>query len=159
VRASSHLLFLDFDGVLHPVPSNGELFVHMPLLTRWLLARPSVAVVISSSWRESHPLASLKRRFGKLAPRVIDVTPLAQHLWGSSGVPTIEDADAMRYERQAEIEHWLFRHGKGRPWAALDDQWFMFSPECRNLVVTKSSIGLTEEALQRVDQVLGLSAC
>lgn len=61
-------------------------------------------------------------------------------------------------ERQAEIEHWLQQHGEGRPSALLDEQPLLFVRGCRNLVVTESEVGLTRQALQAVDEILGLSS-
>ena len=43
------ILFLDFDGVLHP--GNRGTFERAPMLEMWLLKHPEVDVVISSSWR------------------------------------------------------------------------------------------------------------
>jgi hypothetical protein len=47
------ILFLDFDGVLHPAPQPGqggeERFISLPLLEKVLRALPHVDVVISSA--------------------------------------------------------------------------------------------------------------
>lgn len=44
------ILFLDFDGVMHPNHQPNLLFVRVPRLALWLEAWPAVDVVISSSW-------------------------------------------------------------------------------------------------------------
>ena len=55
------LPFLDFDGVLHPDRSSVDLyFCRLTLLEPWLRKRPQIEVVISSSWREAHPLDELR---------------------------------------------------------------------------------------------------
>lgn len=62
------ILFLDFDGVLHPpraiagakppqTPAQiragwPQTFVHLPVLVRLLAAHENVGVVVSSSWRQ-----------------------------------------------------------------------------------------------------------
>lgn len=51
------ILFLDFDGVLHPYPlhvddQHAELLMHTPLLWSLLRRLPELQVVVSSSWRE-----------------------------------------------------------------------------------------------------------
>jgi hypothetical protein len=47
------VVFLDFDGVLHPDPPSNELplFCRAMLLEEWLVQHPDVCVVISSTWR------------------------------------------------------------------------------------------------------------
>ena len=52
------ILFLDFDGVLHPTPSEA-LFIHNGLLHRWLRAAPEVDVVFSTSRRSSFDFETL----------------------------------------------------------------------------------------------------
>lgn len=76
------VLYLDFDGALHPENSRTEpKFCRLPLLEAWLGERPSVEVVISSSWREVHPFAELVSFFAEdLQHRVIGVTPLLRRV-------------------------------------------------------------------------------
>ena len=47
------ILFLDFDGVLHPEPcdEDGEPFCNLPALEAILRDFPAVEIVISSMWR------------------------------------------------------------------------------------------------------------
>jgi len=55
------ILFLDFDGVLHPETalSTRVDFQHRPLLWKILRAVPEVEVVFATSWRNSHTLDEL----------------------------------------------------------------------------------------------------
>ena len=62
------ILFLDFDGVVHP--AHGELFTEVDRVARWLDGWPAVDVVVSSSWREVHPQSELVEMLGPVAPCV-----------------------------------------------------------------------------------------
>jgi len=110
------ILFLDFDGVLHPLFTRPELppeeswpFCYLPRLAAVLRDYPSVEIVISSTWRLQRDLEQLREPFpDDLRPRVIGTTP---HLF-----------DDERFgARQREALHWLAHHRPGSPWIALDD--------------------------------------
>ena len=55
------ILFLDFDGVLHPVRSNiDDIFCRTPLLDQFLIHEmPEWRIVLSTSWREPHSMDEL----------------------------------------------------------------------------------------------------
>ena len=59
--AKAMILFLDFDGVLHPDPcfEEARLFENAPRLSAALAPYPEVAVVLSTSWRTQRTLAQL----------------------------------------------------------------------------------------------------
>lgn len=100
------LLFLDFDGVLHPTSATVDApFCLTPLLDQ-ALGEADCSIVISSSWRFQQPLAALKSRLtAGVGRRVIGVT-------GAAHVGA--------YARQVEIERHLAGHGPA-DWRALDD--------------------------------------
>ena len=56
------VLFLDFDGVLHPDPPSVEapLWSKSLLLQSWLDLHTEIDVVISSTWRQARTLEELK---------------------------------------------------------------------------------------------------
>lgn len=56
------ILFLDFDGVMHPV-NQVDLFCREEHLARVLRDFPGIDIVISSSWRETHTLKNMKTFF------------------------------------------------------------------------------------------------
>lgn len=153
----SQVLFLDFDGVMHPERCDvDKYFCRRELLEAWLRLRPSVVVVISSSWREAHSLDEIQSFFSEdIGPRVVGVTPVLRRCdW--------EDYDGelppMRFEREAEVLRWLNGSGEPwRPWAALDDQAWLFQPFCRQLVLCDGRIGLTQRQLDQVDSLLGFA--
>ena len=146
------LLFLDFDGVLHPAHCETDLlFCRNELLELWLRERQDVDVVISSSWREPHPLPELRAFFSDdIAPRIVGATPRSIHKAQRrrpDGTPGPE--------REAEIRDWLQRHGRtAEPWVALDDQAFRFRKECRHLVLCNPQVGLTHRELVAAEAVL-----
>lgn len=149
------ILFLDFDGVLHPYGcSVDKLFCHLELLQDWLRARPQVDVVIASSWREAHPFEELRGFFDDdLHDRVLGVTPQYAKLdWSQyEGEPP-----PPRHARHAEILSWL--HNSATPWrawCALDDQAWLFKPFTSELVLCDGTRGLTTEQLAKIDKRLG----
>ncbi|MDY0748735.1 HAD domain-containing protein [Paucibacter sp. R3-3] len=150
------VLFLDFDGVLHPYPCPVEqYFCRRQLLEGWLRERPDLDVVISSNWRERRSLDELRGYFSAdLQSRVIGVTPvLKRQAWAQFD----GELPPMRFERETEVKQWL--HGSGEPWrrwAALDDQAWMFGPFCKQLVLCDGAVGLTPHELGRIDTALAL---
>jgi hypothetical protein len=151
------ILFLDFDGVLHPDRASvDELFCRIGLLQDWLRVRPGVDVVISSSWREVHPIDELRSFFAEdLQARIVGVTP---NLKVGDWAQVDGEFPPARFGRQLEVLQWLRTSSKPwRPWAALDDQAWMFRPLELRLVVCDSAVGLTVEDLAAVDKVMGES--
>ena len=134
------ILFLDFDGVLHPAVNFNDalLLCKLPLVEDVLRRRPAVSVVISSTWRDTRTLPELRGFFSAdIAPRVIDVTPAWREVQ--------DDESFGAYVRQAEIEAWLRTAGRGwESWLAVDDQPHLFKPFCKNLLSTNPATGLTE---------------
>ncbi|KWU24765.1 HAD domain-containing protein [Burkholderia cenocepacia] len=136
------LLFLDFDGVVHP-RTRGT-FELLPMLEDWLVLNTHVDVVISSTWRLEYSLAHLREGFlcPELHPRIIDVTP---DLPAHAG-PV----------RQAEIEHWIAAHGRRTSRrAALDDDATLFQKGCPWLVQTEYTAGLTPQHLAALSRLIG----
>lgn len=68
------LLFLDFDGVLHPIttkPGQSLPFEWVPELTELLSEAPDVAIAVHSSWAERFPLDELRDFLGPLGHRLV----------------------------------------------------------------------------------------
>lgn len=141
------LLFLDFDGVLHPeyIPGetpgryrvNQDHFSCLPRLESLLREFEDIDVVISSTWRETRTLAELQAFFSPdLRARIIGATPK---------LPKVEG------RRQREIEAWLTAHQRETSnWMALDDWPSLFDQGCPNVFFTDTLIGLDEEAAERL---------
>jgi hypothetical protein len=135
------ILFLDFDGVLHPAVNydSAQLLSKLPLLEAALHLCPGVAVVVSSTWRENRTLAELQALFSPdIAPRIISVTPQWRDIQDETSFGT--------YVRQAEIEAWLRTTDRAwEQWIAVDDQPHLFRPFCKHLFLTNATTGLAED--------------
>lgn len=135
------VLFLDFDGVLHPAVcyDRSRLFCRRPLLESVLRKCPSVEVVISSTWRFDRTLADLRELFASdIQDRIVGMTGRWQEIQ--------DEASSATYVRQAEVEHWMRASSRAsKSWLALDDQPYLFRPFCENLIRTDPDVGLSEE--------------
>ena len=135
------ILFLDFDGVLHPVggvPMKMRL-ARLPLLEA-LLREPAlreVGIVISSTWRIAYTLAQLRSSFAPdMRERIVDRTPQL-------------DTSLAQHARYAEISAWLARHPEVRHWVAVDDDVRGFPAGAHgNAVFTRADTGLTTRDIE-----------
>lgn len=106
------VLFLDFDGVLHPTgtaPGSCLPFEWLPVLEQALGQWPDVSVVVHSSWREQFELEDLREFLSPLGTRVVAVAPPGP--------------------RAAAISHFLAKTPSVRSFLVLDDSAAEFSPE------------------------------
>jgi hypothetical protein len=139
------ILFLDFDGVLHPDPcfDARRMFERVPLLTAVLARFPQAGIVLTTSWRSDRSLAQLREPLGALAARVLGATP---H-YSSFSAP----ASLQPYPRQAECQQWLIETSAvEREWIALDDRASLFAPDCDRLIECDSARGLDEASAGRL---------
>ncbi len=149
------LLFLDFDGVLHPdsaylvrgrptLRGEGKLFMWAPLLVDVLADFPEVQIVLSTSWARQLSFSRARHWLPPaLRPRVIGATwhtrMSLRHEEGR-GVATWWDG-ATRYE---QIKRYASRTGRS-DWVAIDDQpegWA--ADDLEKLVHTNGETGLSE---------------
>jgi hypothetical protein len=144
------LLFLDFDGVLHPdvVSDPALLFCKLPLLEGVLRKLPGIEVVISSTWRETRTLDELRMIFSPdIRETVIGATP---H-WSDVQDPFEHGS----YVRQSEVSGWLKQNNRAwEPWIALDDKPYLFKPFLPNLVRCDPRTGLTQDVVEKLIQKL-----
>ena len=110
------VLFLDFDGVLHPEHSTeSKHFCCLSILEDALRRVPECKVVITSTWRLEQPYENLLQRFSPdIAAMIEGVTPRYCDL---TNVPNT----LVGYEREAECHAWLWanttcRIAVGWPW-------------------------------------------
>lgn len=144
------ILFLDFDGVLHPAPCiERELFAHLPKFERWLRTHAEIEVVISSSWRNQVPWLEIVDRFSPdVQARIVGRTPSRFQIVGS-----LVPAEVAIYKREAEIFDWRRTHGRlSDPWIAVDDIPSWFSHGCANLMLVDPATGITEGILAALSQ-------
>lgn len=130
------ILFLDFDGVLHPRDGhNHPLFGRTSLLWQILHACPTAEVVFSTSWRENFTVPEMMNfvTYGggeELAHRFIGSTPVI-------------DCGENDYRREDECKSWLVANSlENHPWLAIDDNasWF----DAANLHYVDYRFGLVE---------------
>lgn len=137
------LLFLDFDGVLHP-EHDGEptpadrVFCHLPRFEAIMREFPMVEIVISSMWRYEFTLDQLRARFSPdIAARIIDTTPQSERI----------DSKYLPARREGEILDWLATSGcEDVPWIALDDAAWQFQQHRDRLVACTWYVGLDDKA-------------
>ncbi|HWV19317.1 MAG TPA: HAD domain-containing protein [Rhodocyclaceae bacterium] len=137
------ILFLDFDGVLHPVGGKAEVFCCVPKLWQLLRACPEAQVVFSTSWRETYSMDLL-----------VDFATsnggedLVHRFIGSTPVPEWSEDDPVN--RLSECEAWLQENGHtASPWLAIDDngEWFY---GCPNLYLVDHATGLQESDVEAI---------
>ncbi|MBZ5709030.1 HAD domain-containing protein [Nannocystis pusilla] len=139
----TRVIFLDIDGVMNTLstPVDAARGLTSLLLPRCVAALNQVvratgaAVVVTSTWRLTMPLAELRAHFAAAGcvAEILDITP---------------DLDAPRRER--EIAAWLAAQPEPpRAWCILDDDRDMGALADR-LVSTDSHRGLGDHELPRV---------
>jgi hypothetical protein len=161
------ILFLDFDGVLHPdavyrphnkpleLRAEGELFMHAHLLEEVLAENPYVEIVLSTSWvRMLGYDKTLKKMPEGLRARVTGATWHKEMRRNGGGH---DPFDWMTRHQQIMLH---VRKNAVRNWVALDDlhsseeSW----PESdlSNLVLCKQEAGISDPAvLNELRQKLG----
>lgn len=148
------ILFLDFDGVLHPEPcfDRAKLFCFLPRLESVLHEFSNVSIVVSSTWRDSRSLDDLRGFFSEaIRHRVIGTTPN----WRDC----TDILEIIGFQRHAEIEAWLRNSPEPwESWIAIDDKPYLFRPFLPNLIKTESAIGFDNTAEIRLRTLLEASS-
>lgn len=144
------IVFLDFDGVLHPIPTQDRnLLCHIPRLETVLRAFPQVQVVISSWWRASQSIHELREYFSSdIRARIIDMTPVVTEM--APGSLFLASAKS-RYD---EILQWISDTSYDGEWVALDDAYKEFPEHCPQLIRCETEIGFDRDAELRLVRYL-----
>ena len=153
------ILFLDFDGVLHPdaaflvkgrptLKAEGELFMWAPLLVDVLTDFPDVQIVLSTSWARELSFSRARCWLPySLRVRVIGSTWHSLMAFQPDGFPVAHtwwDA-ATRYQ---QIKRYVGRAGLLN-WVAIDDQPEGWGAEdVDKLVHTNGETGLSDPAVR-----------
>jgi hypothetical protein len=145
------ILFLDFDGTLHPDGCDiDKFFCRAPLIEEVLRDFPYIQVVVSSSWGQVHPLAELREFFSQdIKTQIIDVTPGRLLL---SEIPT----ELWHFVREAQCDSWIRTNRPGVPWLAIDDQAWRFDPTSPNVLLVDGKIGITQADIRELRRRLSL---
>lgn len=136
-RPTTRILFLDFDGVLHPLHEADEeaggpcqYFVWLPLLAQLLAPHTDVGIVVHSTWRYIYTDDELRRYLEPLGERVLGTTP--------------------RGPRHESIRWFLNANRWARNHLIVDDAPEEFAtPLPPELVVCDSRKGISDPAVQR----------
>lgn len=140
----SRVLFLDFDGVLHPpkaiagakpplTPTQIRLgwpqtFQHLPVLERLLTEYGNVAVVVSSSWRHYLEESQLAELLGSIGT----------HFAGAVGHGARDEA-IRAYVTEHSIEDFVI----------LDDVKKFFPGDWPQLILCNSALGISDPLVQQ----------
>ena len=125
------LIFLDFDGVLHPLDAHlpeAERFCWLPVLDSLLADHPDVHLVVHSTWRYEYTDHELRELLGPLGKRFAGSAPRAPR----------EQAIEMVLQANRQIQHHL----------ALDDDAQEFSGSAVNVLLLDSMRGISDESAQ-----------
>jgi len=133
------LLFLDFDGVLHPSHFAGESPFTRANLLEETLALFSPKIVVSSSWRFTHNLEKLQ----KTVP-----TFISSLIVGATGAAVIG-----KHPRFTEIQNYLQSYGSA-DWKALDDSYWEFPNPCSRLIRCNPNTGIADRQILELNQWL-----
>ena len=136
------LLFLDFDGVLHPSHFAGEAPFARAYLLEDALALFFPKIVVSSSWRFTHTLEKLQ----KSVPNFI-----SDLIIGATGAAVVG-----KHPRFTEIQNYLRGYGSV-DWKALDDSYWEFPNPCTRLIRCNPNTGITDRQILELSQWLGQS--
>ena len=145
------IVFLDFDGVLHPdpCPNPRKLFENAPRLEQALRRFPVVGLVLSTAWRQSRSYEQLLEVLpAPLRERTIGVTPTFGDFESSA-------AELVPYRRQAECMQWMRQNRlQDAAWLALDDRPSGFTPYCDNLIACHPRSGFDATVSARLRSTL-----
>ena len=136
------ILFLDFDGVLHPEDDSFLRFNKNHILHEMLRRLPGSMVVFSTTWRTGRSHAELVRLASHGAPE------LSSRFIGSTPDLPIPDS-GLDGHRQLECLAWMAKHSWQSPWIAIDDHPEWFSDQSRVLAVDPST-GLVTDDVERL---------
>jgi len=125
------LLFLDFDGVLHPGSGVDSGFLCRALDLEEALSGHDLRIVVSSSWRFHMEMEEI---VGMLPPG------LAQRVVGVTG-----EAHIGRWPRFHEIRAWVQAQEPHPNWRALDDARLEFPSPCPELIACDPRTGFGVE--------------
>ncbi len=164
------ILFLDFDGVLHPdavylergrpvLRTDGELFMWSRHLVDALASAPHIRIVLSTSWARELRFARARDYLpAELRPKVIGATwhsgmatddehrPLGRDTWWDTAT---RYQQIRRYVDRAGLTDWIAVDDQPEGWAAADRD---------KLVATDSSLGLSAPSARvRLAAALGSS--
>lgn len=140
-------LFLDFDGVLHPVSARPEArWTAIDLIAALVEEVTDIAVVISSTYRAVMPFDQILELFPPaMRGRIVGGTLVIAVDWGDTNLP----------RRHREMLAWLDGNGyTDARWIAVDDDAEYFAEGCQQLFLSDGAKGLTPANIKQLRQLL-----
>jgi hypothetical protein len=143
-REKKMIIFLDFDGVLHPTSPRKVLsaeenqpFSYLSRLEGVLRDFPEPQIVIASSWRINRPWANVISAFSlDITARIIGATPVLIQ----------KEPPYRRHPRYEEILDFLNNKNlSAAQWIALDDDPELYPANCQNLILCADGFHDAEE--------------
>ena len=143
-QPSKKLLFLDFDGVLHPTSARGPgLLSKAPLLE--VINDEDCRIILSTSWRFQYSLEELCAKLPE---------PVSLKVIGMTGAAYIG-----KHPRYYEIISYVSQlDRKPVQWRALDDAYWEFPVGCPELIRCNPNTGITEREIGLLNHWLGASS-
>lgn len=137
------ILFLDFDGVLHPITGSPPFKPDcMAVLSNILDAYPEIRIVITSSWREEKSLDELVSLLGEqIGSSVIGTTPIIDEAF----MHNVRYHEALEYLKGSSLEHF--------PWFAIDDERGSY-PDNVPVILTDRRSGLTSADVIKIKTLI-----
>ncbi|MFJ1256631.1 HAD domain-containing protein [Cupriavidus sp. CuC1] len=157
------ILFLDYDGVLHPdsvylvrgrpvLQEEGHLFMWAPVLEELLTPYPKLNIVLSTSWVRMLGFGRARDYLpAGLRHRVIGGTWHSAMGRQSEGAHRVECNWFVEASRFGQISRYRSRAGsRAARWLAIDDDADGWEEELRShLVETDGDIGLSSQSAQQ----------
>lgn len=137
LKSRCAILFLDFDGVLHPEHCHeSRRCCCLSILEDALRQVPECQIVITSTWRLEQAYEDLLERFSPDIAAMIERYP---QILRSNERP--EYAGGVR--AGAECHAWLWANDvPHRRWVAVDDRSWLYRPFCKSLFLVDGRTGL-----------------
>lgn len=133
------LIFLDFDGVLHPRAGTDPFQVSCLTALARALEPFEARIVITSTWREEIPPEHLYQKLALLNKEVIGSTPII-------------DEPFLLHVRYHEVLLY-HEHLPSEPWLAIDDTPAFF-PVTTPVYLTDPLTGFTTKDISPLQQVI-----
>ena len=119
---STPVLFLDFDGVLHPydvyaVDANvrAERFCWLPLLTQTLAPHPAVRIVVTSDWRYFSDADRMRELLGPLSSRFAGCTAFSRGFTRADHILQVVQQEALQHWRALDDDASVFKAAREEP--------------------------------------------
>ena len=127
------ILFLDYDGVLHPsfprrdrTAEENQPFAYLSRLETVLRDFPEWQIVIASSWRENRPWESVIQPFSPdIVSRIVGATPVLR----------AKEPPYTKHPRHDEILQFISMRAQEGRWVVLDDDATLYPQGCPNLLI------------------------